>query len=183
MEINAKDFIGFKSGNEKALRNIFNKLYPTLVSFAVRQAIDVMQAEDVVQDIFNKVWQRRKQFENGNKLISFLYTSVRNKTLNIKRDLKNRDRILTDKINNDEEFKDLLIEEEVNRLLYDAINSLSDRQKEVIELILQGYTVTEIAEKTQLSLNTIKTHKLRALKDLNIKLKDHLFLVTLLAAL
>ena len=183
MEINTKDFTGFKNGSEKALKNIFNKLYPTLVSFAVRQSIEVMQAEDVVQEIFNKVWQRRKQFENGNKLISFLYTSVRNKTINIKRDLKNRDRILADKRNSEEEFKDLLIEEEVNRLLYEAINSLPDRQKEVIDFILQGYTLPEIAEKTNLSLNTIKTHKLRALKDLNNKLKDHLFLVTLLSTL
>ncbi|MEC3908837.1 sigma-70 family RNA polymerase sigma factor [Tamlana sp. 2201CG12-4] len=183
MTINEKTFKKFKKGSLGAFKNIFESLYPTLVSFAVRHSINDMEGEDIVMIIFNKAWEKKSEFSTPSHLVKFLYTSVHNKSINTYRDKKNRERILNKKKETtvvNFEFGNILIEEELNRLLYLAIASLPQRRREVMELTLRGFSLNEIATSLDVSLNTVKTHKARAIKELRIKLKNHHSILLLL---
>lgn len=77
---------------------------------------------------------------------------------NVLRNIKNRERIIhkqEDKTE-EEEFYDYLMEEEVNRLLDEAIRALPAQCQQVVLLFLHGSSTTEIAEKMGISINTVK---------------------------
>lgn len=64
------------------------------------------------------------------------------------------------------------IREETIRLIYQAIESLPENSKKIIDLSLQGLKNEDIAQALNLSVNTVKTHKKTAYKMLRIQLKD-----------
>ena len=72
------------------------------------------------------------------------------------------------------------IQEETIRLIYEAIESLPENCKNIIDLSLKGLKNDAIAETLKISVNTVKTHKKTAYKILRIKLKDILPLAILL---
>ena len=82
----------------------------------------------------------------------------------------------------DEEFCNMVIEEEVQRFIWTEIQHLSEEQQRVISLHLAGKNNVEIADLLHISINTVKTHKARARQILRIKLKD-LFFVTFVLGL
>ena len=171
MVIDEKVFQGFVKGQEKSFEIIFSQYYKTLVSLSMRYGLEQMEAEDVVIEVIHRIWEIRKEIKSPAALNSLLYTSVHNRTLNVVRNLKNRERIIY--IRNDkkeeEEFEDYLLEEEVCRLLDEAVQALPPRCQLVILELLNGKTMKEIAVEMQLSLNTVKTYKLRAIEILRTK--------------
>ena len=185
MRINNDDFNSFTKGKTKGFESIFHKLYPTLVSFATGHSLDIMVAEDVVMEILNKSWEKKEGFKSIDSLISFLYTSVHHKSINVYRNTKNRERLLSENFSDTEEFsyKDILIEEEMHWLLYNAIEKLPKKCKEVLKLNMQGLTLKEIAEDLKLSLNTIKSHKKKALSVLREIFKHNPDMLLLIIAI
>ena len=175
MKIDNNDFINFINGKTKGFENIFHHIYPTLISFASRHSINTMIAEDIVMETFNKAWEIREDMESSDSLKSYLYRSVHNKAMNAYRDLKNRERILQERYdgNKEEYFKELVIEEEVHRLLYNEIENLPDKCKKILKLNMKGLTLPEIAEDLNISINTVKTHKKRAVSILRNKFKNN----------
>ena len=118
MEIREKDYQGFIAGKEKSFDTIFRQYYKTLVSFSMRYGLEQMEAEDVVIEVIHHVWQKRKGIPSPVALNGLLYTAVRNRTLNVLRNLKNRERIINEQLaDEEEEFCEQVIEEEVERLL------------------------------------------------------------------
>ena len=79
----------------------------------------------------------------------------------------------------------LIIEQELKARILDEVNRLGGVKRDVILLRLEGYSYDEISEELGLSINTVKTHKKQAYKDLRIHLSDYnqyvLMLVVLLA--
>jgi RNA polymerase sigma-70 factor (ECF subfamily) len=67
-------------------------------------------------------------------------------------------------------FIDQVVEEETHRMIHQAIQELSPKCKEIILLGLEGLKNKEIARELNLSVNTVKTHKLLAYRQLRIKL-------------
>ena len=60
MIINEKHFQQFVKGNEKSFESIFCQYYKTLVSYAMRHDLELMEAEDIVLEIFHHIWQIRE---------------------------------------------------------------------------------------------------------------------------
>lgn len=185
MNIDFDDFNNFTKGKLDAFENIFHYIYPTLVSFATRHSLDIMVSEDIAIESLHKAWEKRDQIKSASALKSFLFTSVHNKAINIYRNDQNRKRILSEDINLEttQLFKDLLIEEEVSRLLNKAINELPKGSRDVIKLYMQGLSLPEIAEDLGVSVNTIKTQKSRGIKILREKLKSNVQLLIIINVL
>lgn len=80
----------------------------------------------------------------------------------------------------------LIIEQELKARILEEINKLSDVKRDIMLLRMKGYSYDEISEELSLSINTVKTHKKQAYKDLRIHLSDYnqcfLVLITLLLA-
>lgn len=173
--ISEGNFEQFIKGDEKAFESIFCQYYKTLVSYATRYNLDLMEAEDVVQEVFYHIWQIREELKSPAGLHSLLYTAVRNRAFNAARDFKIHQKLLTE--NQEEESandptRDFLMEEEMSRLLDMAIGKLSKQCGLVINGLLAGKTLQDIATEMDISINSAKTYKARAIKELRSLLKD-----------
>ena len=74
-------FDKIRGGNAKAFEYAFRKFSPRLEAFAQKYTNDTNEAEDIVQDVFLKLWERRELLDNIS-LTSFLFMMVRNSCLN-----------------------------------------------------------------------------------------------------
>ena len=149
-------------------KDIFNKYYPALCIFAGRLINDKNAAEDLVQDVFVKVWKSDVELENEKALQAYLYVSTKNTCFTYLKKSTNLD-FLDSNSNNLPAEKDVLNEilrQETYRLLEESINKLGEQSQKVVRLTLSGYTNNEIAQELSISINTIKTLKLRAYKKI-----------------
>jgi len=164
-----------KKGNNEAFEEIFSSFYPALCNFANNFVYDVQVSEDFVQEVFISLWDYKKNFDDLLSLKSFLYKSVRNKCLNFIKHQKivsnHIDASLKD-MENDAFYFDHIIEEETHRLIYDAINELPPGCRKILLLSINGLSNPEIAEDLNISVNTVKTQKAIAYKQLRVKLKE-----------
>lgn len=155
-----------KVGDQNFLfKKIFKEYYPSLLHFASRLLSNAHDAEDVVQDVFMNMWRNRPAFQNEIALKAYLYLAVRNRCLDL---LKKKSPVYTDIsiFGEMEQEVELVVIEETLRLLDEAIERLPEKTREVIRLSLENYSVKEVAEKLNITVNTVKTHKLRAYKFL-----------------
>lgn len=168
---------------EDFFHDMFMDYYPSLLSFALYYVGDEMVAEDLVQDVFVKIWESRGQWRKVNNFSAYVYQMVRFRCFNYLRGEKLRmDMMRSYK----EETVDVVeinqyIEEEVARLVGQAMDGLPATYKQVISLSLEGYRVKEIAEKLNIGEETVKKRKQVAKQVLKEKLeKLYLFLPPLL---
>lgn len=179
MAIRDDDFRNFVRGDEKAFEAIFNEYYKTLVSYSMRHGLEQMEAEDVVIEMFHHVWQIRQEIESPAALHTLLYTATRNRSLNVLRNLQNRKRLLEENYRpeEEEEPRDYVAEEEMSRLLDEAVAQLTGQCKVVVTDLLKGKSLQEIADEMGVSVNTVKTYKARAIDALKDLLRDSPYLL------
>lgn len=129
----------------------------------------------MVQDTFVYIWENEGNFSDEISTKVFLYRTVKNKCLNCMKhlDVKNT---YADRLNSEQFDENLFdknyIREETIRLIHQAIESLPEQSKKIIDLSLKGLKNEDIAQALNLSVNTVKTHKKTAYKMLRIQLKD-----------
>ncbi|WP_298741453.1 RNA polymerase sigma-70 factor [uncultured Chitinophaga sp.] len=156
-----------KKGEEAALRQLFEQLYPRLCYFARGILQHDMEAEDVVQEAFMKLWRHRQQFNSFAAVRSFLYISARHACLNIlkhQRVVHRHGAGLQAEAADELTVAHRLIEAEVAGQLREALNKLPPGCRQVVELgYLEGMRNHEIASQLRVSVNTIKTQKARGL--------------------
>lgn len=164
-----------RKGNEKALKGLYDKFFPALCSYAYKFVKDEMSAGDIVQEIYTKVWQKRKDFDSIYAIRSFFYLSVRNACLNHIRDHKKHLQVeLNDEMSVVEEH--FIIEEEVHRMIKAEIEKLPDAMRKVFNLTLMDMSIPEIAQALKVSEHTVRNQRARAREILRERLKDWVFL-------
>ncbi|WP_200976042.1 RNA polymerase sigma-70 factor [Echinicola sp. 20G] len=152
-----------KRGNVSAYRDIFDRYYSGLCHFAHKYLGDKDDSEDVVQEVFMVLWDKRNEFESLSTVKSFLYTVTKNKCINLISVSANRKRILEgDYLFSQQFFEENIIEEEMYRALYKAIEKLPKQSQRIVRLNLKGMKNQEIADQLGISLNTVKTLKKKA---------------------
>ena len=107
---------------------------------------------------------------------SFLYTSVKNEIISLYRKGKAQERY-SSQLENEAFFANTVIDQETQLLLFNAIHSLPDRERQIFELsFIEGLKNIEIAEQLGVSDSTVKKAKAKALEILREKLDPRLFL-------
>jgi len=174
-------FVSFKKGDENVFRMYYEKYYHALCLWVLRIIKEETQMHDLVQEAFVTLWNSRSQIESEEHLKMFLYRVVRNRCLNYLKNKKTEEKYIRNYMLLEEEayFEQIVIEEEVYRLVIQEIQNLPAEQRKVVELHLEGKNNIEIAEMMNVSVNTVKTHKARARKALKNKL-DNLFIIKFL---
>ncbi|WP_223678155.1 RNA polymerase sigma-70 factor [Flavobacterium hibisci] len=153
---------------------MFYSLYPRLVSYSFGLVKDIFIAEEVVENVMLQLWENRFKFEKVNDVKSYLYTIVKNGSVAALK--KQQKSIQLDETFSDEpsEFDFNILQEEVYSVLIEALNSLPEKCKEVFELsCLEGMKYKDIAEQLNISVNTVKSQRTRAIELLKEKLKNH----------
>ena len=177
--IGTTDYISIKLTDETQFRSIFDKYYISLWMFANQYVENDALAADIVQECFVKLWQLRDDFMYVHQIKSFLYTSVRNKSLNELEHTKvmNEYAQKVQEMSKDSFFQDKVIAEESYRILVDAIEKLPPQMKSIMQLALEGKSNPEIAETLNISGETVHSQKKIAYRQLRVYLKDYNYLV------
>ena len=177
--IRTTENISIRLTDEAQFRFIFDKYYIALCMFANQYVEDDALAADIVQECFVKLWQLRDDFMYIHQIKSFLYTSVRNKSLNELEHTKVMNEYAQKVMEMGKEsfFQDKVIAEESYRILVDAIDKLPPQMKSIMRLALEGKTNPEIAEALNISGETVHSQKKIAYRKLREYLKDYYYLL------
>lgn len=118
--------IKLHSSDERIFKEIFKKYYLPVRSFAWRFVKDNDIAEDIVQDCFLNVWEKRLTFNVITEIRSYLYTSTRNACLDYLKheQIKQKHAIHLLTTASQEEEQEYILEEEVDALIHQAIGTL-----------------------------------------------------------
>jgi RNA polymerase sigma-70 factor (ECF subfamily) len=167
---------------------IFKKYHASLFLYARKFVQDEEAALDLVQDVFTIVWEKKKFNMDGEHLKAFLFHSLRNICLNYlkhetvvkKHQEECSERLVLMEINYYKSGEQSLIEKEDLERIDQAIGSLSEIHREVIEMSrFEGLRNKEIAERLNLPLRTVETRLFRALSELRAKLSEKIFKILL----
>ena len=172
--INAKDKLAYEE--------LFVDFYATLAyyssSYVLRQDI----AEDIVQDAFGRFWESDPKFETYGNIVSYLYLTVRNISLDWLKHKKVEKRY-ADSIQleqtRDDELEYGVLKEEVFRTLFKVVEELPPRCREVFRLYMQGNNGPQIAEALNISVDTVRTHRKQALKVIRERM-GHMYLLAVI---
>ena len=154
------DFFGKDS--KKAFRYLYDKYAATLRYFASRYLEDDAVIEDVVQDAFLNLWEKRRTFQVENAVKAYLYKVVRSLSVDAIRHQHVIDRYNDYVIREEEDqefFLENMLESEVFLLVQSVFDELSPACREVYQLSLNGKSHEEIAQLMNISINTVKKHK------------------------
>lgn len=148
---------------------LFRKFYRQLYFYAYSFVMDEMEAEDIVQETFSLIWERREKLPAQLEIRPYLYAAVKHACLKYFRRLK-----LTDQYRK-KQVEALLIsfadeaddEDEIIIAVKNAMSCLTEQQALIVRMhITDGLTYTEIALQLGLTENTIRTHLKRAYRVL-----------------
>lgn len=165
--------------DEQRFHDIFDQYYVSLCLFANQYTESEDASADIVQDVFIKLWQIKDDFFYLHQVKAFLYTAVRNKSLN---ELEHSKVVseyaqkVLDK-QKDSFFHDAVVEEETYRIVTGAIDRLPDQMKAIMRLSMEGKKNSEIAAQLNVSPETVHTLKKMAYKKLRAHLKDYYYLL------
>ena len=163
-------------------QDIFNRYYASLCVFADRYVEDRALSADIAQDVFVKLWEKRKTFQDQLQVRSYLYRAVHNRALNeISR--KNTEKGCKDYLNRfklNDLFHERVVEEETFRLLLEEIDRLPGQMREIMLRALDGMQNKAIAEELAISSETVHTLKRIAYRKLRESLKDEYYFLLLM---
>ncbi|WP_310560522.1 RNA polymerase sigma-70 factor [Flavobacterium sp.] len=163
-----------KEGDPLAYNQLFDKYYMPLCVYSLKYCDSFPLAEDIVQDLFVKIWDEKLYMKFDNPVSPYLFKSVRNNTLQVlKKESKYQFDDIEKMVNNlmEEEPLDFATLEEEKKKLFDQVEALPEKSKEVFKaIVLENMKYKEVAEHLDISVNTVKTHYARALKQLRFKL-------------
>lgn len=165
----------FQNGAELAFKAVFDLFNKRLLYLATEIVCDASAAEDIVQEAFLKLWDRSANFSDLTAIKAFLYLSVKNACRNQYKHGKVIHKYLARQNEPIDEQTIIakIIEAEVLDSLSNAIEKLPAGCREVVYLgYFEGLSNQEVAKQLNISINTVKTQKMRALRSLRISLKD-----------
>ena len=148
----------------------FHTYYRPLCLYALRLLDNTDEAEDVVQDTFAALWEKRDTLQQIASIKSYLYTAVRNNCLMKLRTKKEFDSVEELQLMDEYTPEEVIARAELEAKLWKMIDELPERQREIFLMAKRdGMAYREIAEETGLSVKTVENHVTRALKSLRQK--------------
>jgi len=178
-------FDQIKSGDQKALELLFSIYFPRLNDFARNVVKDDVISQDIVQDVFVKVWEKRSEIESIN-LEAYLFRLVRNRCIDYIKHLKvvnNRMQEIQISSKYEELYRIdfignepyVLIEQELKQKIEKTIQSLPDRCREVFIMSrMKGLKNKEIAEELNINIKNVERHLSRAMQSFRDNFSDEL---------
>lgn len=170
-------FLQLKQGNQESFRQLFEKYYPALCHFAQQFTADSQLAEEIVQDLFVKIWEKRDSLQVDFSLKQYLFRSIKNLCINFLRHEKIKKKYASDIQKNpepDDNADHWFLEIDLMKKIEESIESMPPRRKEIFLLSReQGLKYKEIADSMGISVKTVEAQMGLALKHLRENLKDY----------
>ena len=163
---------GIQERNQVVFEKLFREYYSALCTYSRLFVKRTDIAEDIVQELFFRIWNKGKEFSISTSLKAYLYKATYNNSLEYLRTLKNE--ILYKEYNlgvlkntdNSQPDSDMIA------AIYKAIDELPEKCGEVFKLRkFENLSHTEISKKLNISIKTVETHMHRANTALKEKIK------------
>ena len=172
---------GVNRKNEKAWKSLYEHYYAALCTYVNRILKGSESTEDLVQEVFIAIWESDKKYNSYHGFRAFLYDAVKNRCLNYLEHQQVMDKYkqycLLHEVQ-DDDYR--LMREELYRELHRTVDELPKRCRQVFELHLQGKKNEEIAQVLELSVETVKTQKKKAMYFLRERLGKSYYLLIIL---
>jgi RNA polymerase sigma-70 factor, ECF subfamily len=178
--------IRIQLGDEHAFELMFRKYFVHLCCFANKFVDDPDLAQEIVQDVFTKIWENREDIDPELPLKGYLFKIVRNLSLNKlqRRKVESKYTEIYKQVYSDHsEFSvhESLLARELENNIAIAIDKLPAQCKKIFELSRsEGLKYSEIATTLNISVKTVETQMSRALKSLRYELSEYLTVIILL---
>lgn len=152
------------NGDQMAFAELFYSYYDKLYGFILRISRSHQKAEDITQDVFLKIWQKREEIVTTQNINALLFKMAQNQVIDLLRKQIREESTLSVLFENEKQSLilqplDILLHGELQAKIAEAIEQLPSQQKKVFKLYKEeGIRQDEIARKLNLSLSTIQSH-------------------------
>jgi len=167
---------GIKRNDYTSFNQLFVRYYSRLCAFVYGITQNKITSEDVVQELFIRLWTQREKINISESVSGYLYRASKNAALNYLRAENSRKHILAEMPVSDWQTDNVQIEQlEFNAALHECIQQLPGRSKEVFLLSrFDGLKQKEISDKLGISIKTIKNQIWKSLQYLKscLELKE-----------
>ena len=178
-----------KIGNMSAFDIIYKKYSRRLYGFVYRYLKQETDTEEIVQEVFIKIWKSRDKIDVYSSFESFLFTIAHNATINLLKKKATGQKYIEHVkslqcIQETYELTDEIHYNELKDKYQNLLDELSPRQKEIFQLSRdEGLSNREIAEKLGISVQTVKNHLVVSLSVLKNRLDNGLIISSLFVSL
>ncbi|WPP50421.1 RNA polymerase sigma factor [Catalinimonas niigatensis] len=167
-----------RKGDTSAFEELYFRYRKSLLAFAFKELKGEELASDAVQEVFCKLWIKRKELDANQSIKGFLFTCLKNHILNVIRSQKNE--VLKNyrfasqqqrSINGTEqEVMSRELQTDINHLL----SQLPELKREILSLnIYKGLSKEQIAEELNISTNTVKIYLSQSSRQLRTFIEEH----------
>lgn len=170
-------FTSMVNNDIEAFDQLFNRYWEKLFKYASGILKDEVEAQDVVQEVFVSLWQRRAELQGIKSPSSYLYGAIRFKSMAYIRNNLGKNNYFESLSHFFEEGRDVINEafdaQELNDLIQTEIDKLPPKMKEVFKLSrMDQLSHKEIAEQLNISEKTVKKQIQLSLKYFRMVLAD-----------
>ncbi len=171
--------------DETAFEQVFKTHFKNLHSYACTMLKDEADAEETVQQVFFKLWERADHLTFSGSVAAYLYKAVHNECLNLIKHYKVRSshqlHVAYSMKNNAGTEQGGMATKDLEQKIQEALNELPEQCRTVFQMSrFEEMKYREIADKLSISVKTVENHMGKALKLLRTKLVDYLSLLILL---
>ena len=150
-----------KDGDKNAFKHLFERYYPLFISFAQRMLKDDSTAEDLIQNVFMKIWVGRENLNEDKNFRNYLLVSIRNEIYQYFRnafkleDTPQCPEIIDGSMNIETEMS----AKELERNITGIISHMPQRRREIFNMSRhEKLSNREIAQRLGLSVRTVEKH-------------------------
>jgi len=182
--------------DDRNFEEIYLKYFPRLLRFAQEYVLNREDAENIIQDVFMTLWERRDDLKVHISLASYLFILIKNRCIDYLRRKKTAEagkKQIQENFTHEWQMKlyslealdhTLISDSDLERIISRAIDSLPPKCREIFILHkIDGKKYKEIAKELDISVSTVENQMGIALRKLREKLKHHmpifLFLISL----
>lgn len=166
---------GLKKRHSHAINYLFKRHYKPLCYFAWQIIGNKAEAEDIAGEVFLKLWRKHNDFENLQNIKAFLYIAARNACFDylkhIQRKNASHEELLYLAESSEDVIQAHIIKAEILRNILFEVETLPPVRKQIFKLIyLENMTTSEIARKLNITADTVRVQKARAINLLRSQL-------------
>lgn len=171
----------YVNDDQRAFETLFGLLHSRLLHFCIAYVHSREPAEEIVGDVFMKLWLNRAATGEITHVETYLYTAVRHRSLNYLRQYSTYRVVLTDDTAGSQvmdsanpvaatEWKELLFR------LNQAVEALPKKRQRIFRLVKEeGFTCRQVADILELSPRTVETQLFKAMKQLRNVLQPYIY--------
>jgi RNA polymerase sigma-70 factor (ECF subfamily) len=157
-----------KEGDHQAFEALYHLYKNELLSFLVYKIGSIEESEDIVQDIFMKIWIERENIDKINNFRNYIFKMAINCMFDhFRKSSPKEEIILSDITLIEESTENLLLKQEQQQILQEAVNHLPPQQKKICKLHYeQELPLKEIAKELNISVSAVQNAINDALKNI-----------------